>query len=189
MADRDMTAGVLTEIAADVHQPIYLVKAEFDAGDFLATDADRDVTWGGDTYLRAAGFLAFDGLEETGQLLVNEISVTLSGVDTAAAMAKVLNDDFLDRRIRIWLAFMDADNAVISDPVLIFDGRMDAPTIQEDPDAGSSTVSVKGTPAWSDHGRRAGRHTNDEEQQFHFSGDLGFEYVSEVPKTITWGRA
>lgn len=189
MADRSMSATMLSRIADDLVYPVYLVELAFDSGSMFLADYHRDLTWSGDTYLRTNGLLSFDGLRETGELLINEITIALSGVDTTAAMAKILTDDFLDRSIAIRLAIVDGPGeTIVADPLLIFSGRMDSPTITEDPDSGGSTVTVRGTPAWSDFGRKPGRHTNNGEQQFFFTGDLGFEYVSELPKLITWGR-
>lgn len=189
MADRSMSAGMLAEVAKSLVRPVYLLELEFDSGTVRYTDAAMDIAWGGHTYERTAGLLSFSGVSETGDLLVNQIAVELAGADTSLAMAKVLTDDFLDRPLRIYLALLDTSTAVITSPVKIFEGRMDAPGIVDDPDTGTSTVTVRGTPAWADFGRRPGRHTNDEEQQFYFPGDKGFEFVSQLPKQIKWGRA
>ncbi|MCB0247964.1 MAG: DUF2163 domain-containing protein [Anaerolineae bacterium] len=188
MADRGFSASMLTEIAKSVVSWAYLVECEFDSGSLFLTDAARDITWNGDTYERTNGLLGFAGLQETGALLVNQVTLSLSGVDTTIALAKVLADDFLDRPVRIYACALDSAGAVIADPEKIFEGRMDQPTVLEDPDGGTCTVTVRGTPAWADFGRKPGRHTNDEEQQFYFSGDLGFEFVTEIPKNIVWGR-
>ncbi len=189
MADRGMSAGMLAEIGAAEIRPAYLLELEFDSGTMFLTDAAIDITYAGNVYERTAGLLSFSGISETGDLLVNQITMELAAADTSQAMAKVLTDDFLDRPCRIYLALLNASAGVISSPVKIFEGRMDAPSISDDPEGGYSTVSVRGTPAWVDFGRRPGRHTNDEEQQFYFPGDLGFEFVSQLPKQIKWGRA
>lgn len=188
MADRGMSAAMIAEVSAGLVHVAYLVEAEPDSGALRYTDYMRPLVYSGDTYTAAGGLLSFAGLQETGELLVNQISVTLSGVDTSEAMARFLVDDFLDRPLRIYVAFIDDDGTIIASPVKIFEGRMDAPTIQEDPDTGSSTVQVAGTPQWVNFGRKPGRHTNDEEQQFYFSGDKFFEFVSALPKSIKWGR-
>ena len=189
MAERGMGAGIEAGLEEDEVRPVYLLEMEFDSGTMRFTDAAMDITYSGDVYERTAGLLSFSGITETGDLLVNQVNMELAGADTSLAMAKVLTDDFLDRPCRIYLALLDASAGVISSPVKIFEGRMDAPSIVEDPEAGTSVVSVRGTPAWVDFGRRPGRHTNDEEQQFYFAGDLGFEFVSQLPKQIKWGRA
>lgn len=189
MADRGYSAAMLTELAKEGVRPAYLVQFQFDAATLFLTDAAQNITWGGNTYERTNGLLSFSGLRETGEPLVNTVTAVLSGVDTSIAMAKVLNDDFLDRPMLIYQAFRDSSHAVIASPELVFDGKMDGPTISEDPDAGTCTVSVKASGRWADFGRKPGRHTNNEEQQFYFSGDLGFDQVSEIPKVIVWGRA
>jgi len=188
MSDRDFTSAMLTELAEPVLLPAYLCELAFDSGTLYMTDADQDIAWNSNTYLRTGGLLSFSGLQETGELLINQITASLSGVDTSAAMAKVLADDFLDRDMIIRLALRDSNFDVIADPIIIFQGRMDGPSIAEDPDSGTSTVTVRGTPAFADFGRKPGRHTNYEEQQFYFPSDEGMEFVSEIPKVISWGR-
>lgn len=187
MSGRSMSTALKAALEAGSVEMCYLLRADFDSGTLRLTDYHRDLSWDSGTWTAAGSLLGFDGLAETGELLVNRITVSLSGVDTSAAMAAVLADDFLDRRLRIWIAAMSAA-AIIADPVLIFDGRMDEPVIGEDPDAGTSVVTITGTAVWGDFGRRPGRHTSDAEQQFHFSGDKGFEFVSELPREIKWGR-
>lgn len=189
MADRGMSGAMIAEVAKAEVRPCYLLELAFDSGSMFLTDAAIDITYLGNVYERTAGLLSFSGLSETGDLLVNQITMELAAADTSLAMAKILTDDFLDRPCRIFLALLNASAGVISSPVKIFEGRMDAPSIVEDPESGSSVVSVRGTPAWVDFGRRPGRHTNDEEQQFYFPGDKGFEFVSQIPKQIKWGRA
>jgi hypothetical protein len=50
-------------------------------------------------------------------------------------------------------------------------------------------VRVRATSLFADFERRTGRHTNDAEQQIHYPGDKGFEFVSELrDKQINWGR-
>jgi hypothetical protein len=85
-------------------------------------------------------------------------------------------------------AAQDDDLAIVADPILIFEGRMDSPVIDENPDDGSCTVTVSASNAWVDFERLSGRHTNHEEQQIFFPGDKGFEFVSAVTSEITWGR-
>jgi hypothetical protein len=194
VANRGMSAAMLAEIAKAAVKNCYLVKCSFDSADLNMTNAYRDIVYDGDTYSATNGLLGFEGPSETAQLLVNDITVTLSGVDTSFAMAKIFEEDasgtvFVDRPIKIWHGFLDVNEALIVDPLKIFDGRMDNPVVIEDPESGTCTIAVKGTPAWADFGRRPGRHTNDAEQQFHFPGDKGMEFVSEIPKIINWGRA
>ena len=71
---------------------------------------------------------------------------------------------------------------------MIFDGRMSAPTIEEDPDDGKCTVTIECTNHWVDFERVSGRLANHEHFQLYVPGDLFFEFTSEVTKyeDIRW---
>lgn len=189
MSGRGFSAAALAQINAAQNAPFHLFEAYFDSGTAYATDAARPVVWGGHTYLADGQLLAYDGVQETADLQVTEAHVQLSGVDQTW-VALVLAENYIDRRLVIYKAFLDpATDALIVDPGAIFDGRMDAPTIEEDPASGKCTVSLTATSHWTDFERRPGRHTNLAEQQTFFPADTGFRYVSEQTKQITWGAA
>lgn len=191
MSDRSMSAAMLSAIANDQQIVVHLLELHFDSGVDYSTDAPFDVSWGGNTYSGIGQLLQFSSVQETTDLLINRVNVTLSGIDTTAGLAAFQAEDYLDRELKIYIAELDADHAAIVDPLLIHHGRMDAPTYTENPDNGTATVGVVSVPVWAETGREPGRHTNHEEQTFFFPAttDLGFEFVSEVPKTLLWGRA
>ena len=120
--------------------------------------------------------------------IVSKITISLSGVDKTW-ISRILSENYIDRTVKIYTGFLDNSYALIVDPVLIFEGRIDQPAISEKWDSGKSTVSIACTNAWVDFTRNTGRHTNHEEQQVFFSGDKGFEFASEIVKDITWGVA
>jgi len=187
MADRGATAAVIAELAKSKNQPFHLVEVGFDLTPIYITDAWRNIVWNGQTYTALGHFLGFSDIEETSELQVANLTAQLSGVDQSVISA-VLTENYIDRPLKIYKGLLDENMAVIADPILIFEGRMDSPVIEENPDDGSCTVAVTATNAWVDFERLSGRHTNHEEQQLFFPGDMGFEFSSEVTKEITWGR-
>lgn len=193
MADRSATAAVITELGASRNQPIHLIEITVEDADGVATvtymtDAWTEIVWGGHTYSALGHFLGFSDIEETADVQVNSLTLSLSGVDQAWISA-FLSYYYIDRPVKIYKAFLDGTTmSVIADPILIFEGRMDEPGIEENPEDGSCIVTVSATNIWVDFERKAGRHTNHEEQQIFFPGDLGFQYASEMVKDITWGR-
>ena len=42
-------------------------------------------------------------------------------------ISNFLNNDYIDRDIKIYKGFLDSNNALIVDPILIFDGSIDQP--------------------------------------------------------------
>jgi hypothetical protein len=189
--DRGATPAVIAEIEKSKNQPFHLVEVEFSTTTYYLTDAWRDIIWdngtGAHTYTALGHFLGFSDIEESSTVQVANLTAQLSGIDQTL-LYSVLAEYYIDRPLRIYKGFLDDNSAVIVSPILIFEGRMDSPVIQENPDDGSCVLSVSATNAWVDFERLSGRHTNHEEQQIFYPGDRGFEFVSEITREILWGR-
>ena len=187
MAGRGFSGSVLTELGQPRNQPNHLVALHLDSGVLRFTDAHRAILWGADTFTAVGAVLRIDAIVETADAQITELGATLSGVDQTL-IAVVLAQPLIDRRMVIYKGFLNSSDALIADPGPIFDGRIFASGIDEDPESGSCVVSVRAASHWADFERRPGRHTNHEEQQLFFSGDLAFEFVSEINRQLYWGR-
>lgn len=186
--DRGSSSAFQTEVVKGQNRPVHLVEVYFDDETVYMTDAYKDITYNSNTYVAVGHFMGFSDIEESAEVIVSSVTLSLGGVDQVW-VSRVLNKAYIDRTVKVYTAFLDDAQALVVNPVLIFEGRMDTPTIQEDPDSGKSSVSVSATNAWVDFSRKTGRHTNHEEQQIHFAGDKGFEFASEIVKDIQWGKA
>ena len=186
--DRDFSAGFLAEIMAATSAPAWLVEIYFDSGTIRMTDAWRTIAWSGNSYTANGHFLSFSGLEETADMRIPAITLAVSGVDDAW-VALALAEDYMDRRVVIRKAFLDYTSGVVSAPSLVFDGRLDSLVIQDDPASGSTVVSASCVNQWADFDRKAGRHTNDVEQQAAFAGDRFFSLNTDYNKQLKWGIA
>jgi hypothetical protein len=186
--DRGSTPAFQAELVKAQNRPVHLVEVDFDSGSVFMTDSFKAITFAGDEYQAVGNYMGFSDIEETADIIVSNVTLSLSGVDQVW-ISNVLNENFIDRKVKIWTGFVDDAFDLISDPVIIFEGRMNQPTINENPSSGESTVSVSCTNAWVDFARKTGRHTNHEEQQIHFPNDKGFEFASEIVKDMTWGKA
>lgn len=193
---RDLTANVLTEIAKDNTFPFYLVEVDFDDdvdpipqdNTVRLTSAYNDIEWNGETWSAVGHFLTFSPVQETVESRITKLNVSLSAVDQTR-ISDLFTMEYLNRPLRIYLGFIDvSDYSIIVDPVLLFDGLMSSPRINEDPDKGSSTISVEVVDHWESFNVKPGRHTNSDEQQAIFPGDKGFEFVAKIPSTLKWGR-
>lgn len=191
MAERGMSAPVLAEVVLAKNQPVHLFQADLDSGTFRFTDGFVAVTVDGETFGAGGKLLSFSVIKETSEAQVTEISVQLSGVDQTL-IAAFLADDYLDRRLRIWKTFLNSDGTAM-EPVLVFDGRMGGPVIEEnpEPDQGSCTIAIPASSHFGDFERKPGRRTNTNVQELHFAGDLFFDFCSQIPaqKQSAWGRA
>lgn len=185
--DRGASASVITEIGAEQNQPCHLVEMIFDSETIYLTDLDRNASWKGQIYSAAGNFLNFSNIEETAELQVSTVTGSLSGIDQAF-VSLFLSENYIDRTVNIYKAFLNVSQNIISEPVLIFSGRISGVDIKEDPDAGTSIIIMEAASIWIDFQRRPGRRTTNSEQQSFYPGDIGFEFTSELEKEIIWGR-
>jgi hypothetical protein len=187
MSGRSASAAAQTQIALAANRPFHLFEIYFSGVTARSSDAFRNIDWGGNTYYALGHYISFDGVEETAELQVNQVKITQTGV-ASTFISLYLSNEYIDRRVVIRKAFLASDDTVVVDPFPIFDGRCDAPEINDDPESGTCTVSISASSHWVDFERKPGRHTNHEEQQIWFPGDQGFEFVSQLNKELTWGR-
>lgn len=188
MTQRDMTASMITEVAKQKNEPFHLYDFYFDSGTIYLTDAGMNLTWSSNTYTNAGKALGFDAIEESVEVEVTEIQIHLTGV-ASDIISTVLTEDFIDRRVIVRKGFLNSSGAIIADPVVIFDGRMDGPSLSEDPLAGTADIVVPAANHFVDFETTNGRRTNSTEQKKLFSTDKGFDFVpSLTDKVIRWGR-
>jgi len=185
--DRGASSSVITQIEAEQNQPCHLLEMIFDTGTTYLTDLNRNISWKGQAYSAAGNFLSFSDIEETAELQVSTVTGSLSGIDQSF-VSLFLSENYLDRTVNIYKAFLNASQGLVSEPVLIFSGRISGVDIKEDPDAGTSVVTMEASSVWIDFQRRPGRRTTNSEQQSFYPGDIGFEFTSELDKEIIWGR-
>ena len=186
MARSGISAAMLAQLNALQSRTGHLFEVYFDDETVRATDLYTTVTWGGNTYTANGHFLSFDGVSENLDMRAAQTRVVLSGVDQAW-IAKVLTKSYLNRRLVIRKAMLDAAWQVIVDPVPKFDGLMKRPQIVHDPASGKSQVLITASHDASDVNNAAGRRTNHQLQQLHFSGDGIFKYAAQASRTLLWG--
>lgn len=194
MSGRGASAAVLTETAKGANQPFHLVQVVFDAGDggpIYMTDLHRAVSFGGHTYLANGEFLQYEALEESAELKVTEATLSLSGVDQVW-IAYLLTLQYLGRTAIVYKGFVDSSDTLIVDPIAILQGPMDAPEISEDPSSGAVKITVKVTSLGADLNAPSGFHSNLNEHQVLFPGDMGFQFAAQVAgllasRSVFWG--
>lgn len=186
--DRGSTLAFQNEIIKPENMPVHLASVHLDSETLYMNDSYKTINYSGNDYLGVGYFMGFSDIEEAAEVMVSSMTLSLSGIDKTM-INLVLNNNYINRVVRIYTAFLDVDSHVlVIDPVLIFEGKMDTPTISEDPDGGTSTVSVSATNSWVDFDRKTGRHANDVEQQRLYPGDRGFEFAYRNTSKLLWNK-
>lgn len=183
---RSLTANMTTEVTSSVLSPIVLVELDFDVVPLNMWSGISDLDWDSKTWTGAGNLLSFGSLEETTEVRALGTSITLSGLNSSILSA-ALSEDYQGRRATIWLGATDETGAVIPDPIIVFGGRMDVMTINENADNVAINITIENR--LIDFERTKVRRYTDQDQKIDYPNDKGFEFVSAIQdKEIVWGR-
>lgn len=197
MADRGITNQALIdaiEATAVIYYECVEINLTLNSVDttYLLTNAPRDVVIGSDTYRAFGQLMDISVIEENATFEIGTLNISLSGIDpyepnSGDAFLEVMlreTTEYIDREVVVQRAYFNADSTYI-DSIEVFRGYITGAAAQHD-DSGESSVGIEVANHWADFERVTGRRTNDNSQQFFFSGDVGMQYAVEVQKDITW---
>ena len=185
--DRGSSTAFQQEIVKSANRPFHLLNLHLDSGSYYLSDCYISVTYNSNTYSPVGSLLSFTNITETNDVVVESLSISLSGVDQTYTNL-LLNQNYIDRKIEIYKGFLNSSEQLINDPILIFSGRINNPIVQEDPDSGKSSLIVSASSHFIDFNKKTGRFTNNESQQSFFPGDTGFRFASASVKELNWGQ-
>jgi len=184
---RDLSAGVQSAIEATQVQPFLLFEGLFSNGYLRLWSGYGDIVWDGKTWDGAGSFLNISPVNETAEVQANGISVSLIGIP-AESLSLALQEAEQGKIGTVYMGFLDSSNIVIVEPYLIFQGKLDIPSIQEDGE--TATVSITYESRLIDLQRPRETRYTDQEQKREYVGDLGCEFVPAMKEiTLTWGRS
>jgi len=182
---RSLNGSLITELATNKLNPVELVYIGVSSGSYYI-DHYKSITFGGNTYLSSSLFLGSSESAESSEVSVSNLVVKFGGADQTI-ISLFLNNDYMDKRAWVYRGFLDDSQTLIADPFLLFDGRIENLSIEEDET--NSVVSVSIASHWADFDKTKGRKTNTNSQALHFPTDLGFDYAAQTAKEIKWGKA
>ena len=188
---RGVAAATATELATKNFNIVNLLELQgiASATDIVRlTDAPTDIVHSSNTYTSTRGMLGVNDITEEDQLKIESVDINLSGVATENVKL-FLDFNYIDRRVLIHRAVIDDKYTILGSPILVFDGRLDQPRVQEDFKSGTAILSVTATSHWTDFEAQEGRHTNTTEQQTLFPNDNFFDKATEIQKDVKWGRS
>jgi hypothetical protein len=181
---RLINSATLAALETDSFNSATLVQIDF-SSTIRITDWARSVTALSNTWNSSANFIGVGDVTESQELRVNDLTLTLSGVDQTY-VAIFLANNYIDVPINVYRVILDNADAVVGAPILIFDGILTGYAI-EDTEEGSK-VTVQMASHWKDFEKENGRRTNHNSQQLYFAGDDGFEFAPKSIKDLKWGR-
>lgn len=137
------------------------------------------------------GNLSFRSITESTDLAAQGTDIVLSGVDQTI-IAVLLQKKCVGRYCRIFLAHFNSSAVIISEPKMIFWGRMnggfETDENRDDDAPGTVDITLRSVDRMGDLTRVKGIQTNLESHQKLYPNSKFFEYVDSVAgKIIKWG--
>ena len=186
---RSLTSAVKTELATDDIRPVHLITLGFSTPVNI-TDCSFSITSsvsGSSVTYNASDFiLGISNHTEETDITKSSVNINLSGASTTF-ISTVLNENVVNDNVDIYRGFLDSSNAIISDPFLLYRGKIESFEIDESDN--SSTVGLSIVSHWADFEKKNGRKTNNTSQQRFFANDVGMDFASQTVQDIKWGRA
>lgn len=186
---RSLTSAVKTELATDDIRPVHLITIGFSTPVNI-TDCSFSITssvsGSSITYNASDFILGISNHTEETDITKSSVDLNLSGADQTF-ISTVLNENVINDNVDIYRGFLDSSSALISDPFLLYKGKIETFDIQETDK--SSVVGLTIVSHWADFDKKNGRKTNNTSQQRFFANDVGMDFASQTVQDIKWGRA
>ena len=167
---------------------VTFAKLEFPSGTIYVHNSIGTYTWGGQDWLGTGDFGEISQIEEGADVSPYKITLTLSGLDATISGA-ALNEDYYMHPVSVYLGALDADDVLIADPTVVWEGAMDQMSITVGADGGDAIqLTAESELARFDKSSMK-KYTHSQQQNDH-SGDLFFEFMADIEDVkIRWGSA
>lgn len=181
---RVIDPDVVAALQARVVRPISFIELLFDGGDFRTSTGIGDIEWGGHTWTGTGVVIGISPVDETQSLESRSAQLTVSGVPSEI-ITIALAEPYQGRPAKIYLGFMDENDQLIGDPIVLFIGAMDTMEIAED--GGQSTIAITLEHSLAALTRAKPRRYTPEDQKELYPSDRGLDFVPSLQdKEITW---
>lgn len=124
------------------------------------------------------GWLAkLSSIPQTTKVQSQNVTLSLSGIPSSLVLEAV-NQVRIAGAVTIWYAFFDSNFNLLTDPVQVFNGSMDVPSLSDGGD--TSTISLSCENTLLSLNLSPNRRFDDPDQQISFPGDIGFSFVQAL---------
>ena len=187
---RDIHADTITAAQAAAGEIFHLFELRFSAATLYLTDAPNDVVFSGNTYTAIAG-LSHEAVQETTELGAQAVRITITGVDTAL-ITRVLQQNYVGQTAIIRHAHIASDGTITSNPVVVFNGLMNAAfEVRESftRSGGISTVATRLVSPFAIFNKLNGVRSNVSSHQKYYTSDTFWRHLANASDTgVMWGN-
>jgi len=166
-----------------------LLKLELDSGTVYMNSGTQDFIWGGFTWVGVGGMGSLSGVPENTSLSKSQITASLSHIPLASLPDFVDEFTINDPAGRAWTTYIPFlnDDYSTKDVLTMDSGFIGGPEMNESATAGG--ISLKLLNETTRLGMNTFYRMTNQGQQSIWSGDEGFEYVTDLNlQEISWGK-
>ena len=185
---RGFPSNVLTALSSDHVALVTFAKLEFPSGTLYLHNSIGTYTWGGNDWLGTGDLGEISQIEEGAQISPYKLTLTLSGLDSTISGA-ALTEDYYLQPVTVYLGALNADDELIADPTVVWEGAMDQMEISVGAEGGDAIV-LTAESELARFDKASNLKYTDSQLQSQFSGDLAFEFMADIEGAkIRWGDA
>lgn len=182
---RSLTANFKAGITAGTTRPAILTEMLFDSGAVRFHNGIGDLTYDGDVYSGAGTLLKIEPIQERKKTEALGTRLALSGVPQSI-VSLALSEHYEDRPMTIILVLFDDVGNIITDPYVMFSGKMDIMEIEEGGESSIITLNVENDLIALK--RPSERRRTPEDQKIKYPDDTFFKDVAALQsKDVRWG--
>lgn len=183
---KSLSPSVLAQVQAGQLRPALFLEIDFQTESVWLWSGLGPITAPGPAYNSSGTFpygQTFLGMGWLGQvqsvpqvsdIVATNVTLQLSGIPVEL-VTDAVNAVRQNSNATLWLGMLDTNSNVIGDPVQIFQGSLDVPTLTENAD--TCTISITAESPLVDLNRAPNRRFTDVDQQIDYPGDTGFAAV------------
>jgi hypothetical protein len=131
----------------------------------------------GETFTGLGWLGKMSAIPQTTKVQAQNITLALSGIPSNL-VAEAVGQVRITGVATVWLAFFTSAGALMADPVQLFSGALDVPSLTDAGD--SSTISITCENSLISLNLAPNRRFDDPDQQLYHPGDLGFSFVESL---------
>tara|TARA_X000001382_G_scaffold21291_2_gene12919 strand:+ start:6977 stop:7618 length:642 start_codon:yes stop_codon:yes gene_type:complete len=185
---RGFPSNVLTALASQHVALVTFAELQFPSGTVYLHNSIGTYTWGGHDWLGVGDLGEISQIEEGADVSPYKITLSLSGLDATISGA-ALTEDYYMHPVKVYLGVLDADDVLLADPTIVFEGAMDQMNVSVGA-SGGDVISLTAESELARFDRASNLKYTDTQLQSDFSGDVAFEFMADIEGAkIRWGDA
>jgi len=187
---RGFTSTLNTYLAGDSLIGALLIDIETGSGTTRWTDNSFDIEFNGNTYQAQGNFLNISERDETAELQIHSVNISISALTTANVTTYATSSQ-INKSVEIRRVFLDPTtngllgNGTTDTGYLLFKGKIAGYSVTNNQNFADIQLQVSSQ--FINFNRKNGRRTNQQNFQREHPNDHSMEYSHETLSEIKWG--